>query len=136
MSTQIASANSNADLINDDENSIDVDYSNKNILFNYFPNEPTKHIDYVIYYKEAKNTKSAQRWREKFFDALESEGFQLYTIKKDREGKENIKVVYKLLHCSLERLMEEAERIQLEVPLKDVIEPSFIFSYDFFISFY
>lgn len=120
MKGHLASENSNSELDNGDETSLE----HKN-LFNYFPNQPTKQIDYVIVYKESENTKNAEKSREKFFNTLETKGFEIYTIKKQDEGEENVKIVYKLLHCSLEKLMEEAERIQLELPLKDVLK-SFI----------
>ena len=94
----------------------------KSKSMNYFPNDRKKHIDYVIHYKEASanDTKFVKDIRENFFKALEKEGFSLQRITVDRDKNDNSKSVYVFLNCKLERLMEEAERTHLEVPLKNV----------------
>ena len=105
---------------------------NTELNLNYFPNDQTKHIDYVIYYNEDilesnENSRSNRKIlkreeiRNKFLNQLKAqEGFEVQRIvkKNDDDELEN----YLLLHCSLDRLMQEAERMQLVLPLKDVIQ--------------
>ena len=93
------------------------------LSLNHFPNDPTKHIDYVIFYKDTPQTQKnfeMKRMRNKFIMQLKREGFETYLIQRKREKPENSKSNYLLLNCSIERLMEEAERMYLEVPLKEV----------------
>ena len=89
---------------------------------NHLPNDRTKHIDYVIYYFDKDNISEAelqqkQTYRDEFFKKLEKEGFVIYYLRSNFDNKKN---VYALLHCSLERLMKEAERLELEMRLKYV----------------
>jgi hypothetical protein len=94
---------------------------------NYFPKRTNKHIDFVIYYKETietQNSKEIKKFRTKFFKKLKYEGFDLYYIKQRDFKDEKITYVYVLLNCSLDRLMDEAERMELELPLKLVIKIS------------
>ena len=98
------------------------------IKLNYFPNDPSKQIDYVIQYKEIPTTdknsiqnKKCKQMRNKFITQLKMrQGFDIYKIVKTKDKPENSKSIYLLLHCSLDRLMQEAERMHLELPLKDV----------------
>lgn len=90
-----------------------------------FPDENNKHIDYVIVYKkfndtELKNKKKLRthRMRELFFDKLEKETLEIYEIKfTDEKGDP---YVYALLHCPIERLLEEAAQLNYEIKLKNV----------------
>ncbi len=88
------------------------------LLLNYFPDDQSKYNDYVIYYEE--NEKTTLEFRKKlnsFKIKLINEGFKI-KILEDKNGKK--KSNYLLLHCSPERLMIEAERLELDVPLKNV----------------
>ena len=81
--------------------------------FNYFLDEKTKepnHIDYVIYYKDSSDEEIIKK-RNAFKSLLDKDKqFKIF----DLQDKENN---YWLLSCSLERLMEQAERLKLELPL-------------------
>ena len=85
----------------------------KKIFLNYLPSDPRKHIDYVIYYKDdSEGTREKNREkRDKFELILEKEDIKVEYL----QDKENY---YWLLSCSLERLMVQAERMKLELPLK------------------
>ena len=95
---------------------------NNKINLNYFPNDQTKHIDYVIHYKQTDKTErdiELKKSRNKFITQLKvREGFEIHKIIKIKDKPENSKSIYLLLNCSLERLMQEAERMHLELPLK------------------
>ena len=99
--------------------------SNKEVqqFLNCFPKKNNKHIDYVIYYKETVETQSSKEiktFRSKFFKKLKQDGFDLDYIRQPEIKNEKTKgtYVYVLLNCSLDRLMDEAERMELELPLK------------------
>jgi hypothetical protein len=83
-----------------------------NFKLNYFPNDQTKHIDYVIHFKDEdlgsdrnrKNPKLIERKqiRNKFLiHLINLEGFEIRKIvkKSDKNGTLN----YLLLNCSLDR---------------------------------
>ena len=103
---------------------------NSQLKLNYFPSDQTKHIDYVIYYMEKsiegdensrsnKNIKKRKVIRYRYLDQLKSkEGFEIERIVKMEENNETSN--YLLLSCSFKRLMQEAERINLVLPLKTV----------------
>jgi hypothetical protein len=103
---------------------------NSQLKLNYFPGDQTKHIDYVIYYTEKnmdgdensranKKIKKRKAIRFKFFDELKSkEGFEIERIVKNEEDDETSN--YMLLNCSFQRLLQEAERMSLVLPLKNV----------------
>ena len=101
----------------------------RKMKLNYFPHDQAKQIDYVIHYTEVRNVKNleAERMREKFIKQLEEkEGFITHKIiKKKLQDSNDSYSIYLLLHCSLERLMQEADRMGLELPLKDVIKHFF-----------
>lgn len=140
MNNHQSTFNSTSNLIQNNENLRNESLLNRAnppvsplTLFNYFPNDPSKHIDYVIYYKETPQTQKSQevrKMRNKFMLQLNREGFDVYTIKRKRDKPANSKSVYLLLNCSLQRLMEEAERVHLELPLKDVFKQFFLIMYD------
>ena len=90
-----------------------------------FPNRNDKHIDYVIVYDKLDENEfftfdNQQKHvvRRAYFDRLRGESFDIYQIE---HTKFNRTRVFTLLHCSTERLLEEAELIRLEMTLKNVI---------------
>ena len=98
-----------------------------NINTNYFTIDQSKHIDYVFQFKDKlydKNKKDKSLEKEKeirnkfLLQLMTQEGFTFQKIVKKKGKRERI--VYLLLNCTLERLMQEAQRIHLELPLKDV----------------
>lgn len=110
-----------------------LDNLNSQLKLNYFPSDQTKHIDYVIFYTEKningdensrsnKKIKKRKAIRFKFFDDLKSkEGFEIERIVKDEEDDETSN--YMLLNCPFQRLLQEAERMSLVLPLKNLNEP-------------
>ena len=85
-----------------------------------FPNQNEKHIDYVICYKKIDESVQIDEEshkkglaRQAFFKKLKEEKFDIHEIV-------HKKMVFVLLHCQMERLLEEAEMIRLEMKLKDV----------------
>jgi hypothetical protein len=94
---------------------------------NYFPNSTDDHIDYVIYYKthdqlhfykDKFQEREVEIVREHFFNVLVDEyKFKRHTIAyKQQDHTEH----YVFLSCSTSALMDEAERIKLEIRLKAV----------------
>lgn len=89
-----------------------------------FPNNNMKHIDYVIVYEEPRDRLDEQdlkiiQKRKEFFENLKENSFELVDLEVDiGNGK---KRVFSLLHCPLNRLLQEAEHIRLEMRLKNVI---------------
>ena len=89
-----------------------------------FPNQNDKHIDFVLVHEkpalfdnESSIGHKKETARQAFFAALKAEKFDIFDIEDKHEGKI---VVYSLLHCSVERLLEEAELTRLEMVLKNV----------------
>ena len=89
-----------------------------------FPNDNTKRIDYVIFYKYSDQSKDKNDLelknanRNKFLNILEKERIIIY-----KELKLTIKNQvhkYILLHCPTERLLQQAEKIKLEMRIKNV----------------
>jgi hypothetical protein len=78
-----------------------------------------KYIDLVIYYKEVPEGEldfnEIKQIRKKFFFKIQLEGFTINYFSTHNKNK------YVLLTCSLDRLMDEAEKLELELPLKIVI---------------
>jgi hypothetical protein len=112
--------NNRVDAQDDDDDYDDVfERKNKDLLnslniklkLNYFPNDQTKHIDYVIYYTEKvadekikndKKFKKRKALRFNFLDQLKTqEGFEIDRIVK--QNSETDTDNYLLLNCSLER---------------------------------
>lgn len=97
--------------------------SKSNQILTSFPNANDKHIDYVLVYKKfpdkenSRFKKKCNENRQKFFERLENETIEVYNIEKKNEKDE---FVYALLHCSTERLLKEAEYLNLEMKLKPV----------------
>ncbi|RNA37458.1 hypothetical protein BpHYR1_031974 [Brachionus plicatilis] len=88
-----------------------------------FPNDNTKRIDYVIFYKyseqsvDSEDFKLKETNRNNFLDAVQKESIILNKELKFKTKNETNH--YILLHCPLERLLKQAERIKLEMRLKD-----------------
>lgn len=108
-----------------------------------FPNDNSKHIDYVLIYRDLNDTGNdddfrfkCRNSRKKFFDRLAAESFEIYNIDVNRSKST---YTYVLLHCKTDRLLMEAEHINLEMKLKTVsywmAEISF-FTYLIFNSFH
>jgi len=100
-----------------------------NSEFNYqlltsFPNDNTKHIDYVIAFEKIDENSTDSKIQEKnlvrksFFDKLKEENFHIYEIESVSDSKT---LIYCLLNCSKERLLKEAELTRLEMTLKNVV---------------
>ena len=94
------------------------DQTTMNQISTSFPGENEKKIDYVIVYEKPTSideaARRAENMRRQFFDELERETFELYFYERQTSKKTN---VYVLLHCSTERLYEEAERVRLVMGL-------------------
>ena len=79
------------------------------IKLNYFPNDQTKHIDYVINYSDTPETNKNpefKRIRDKFVKQLiEKENFQIEKIVKNKDKPANSKSIYLLLNCSINRYL-------------------------------
>ena len=85
-----------------------------------FPNHNDKHIDYVIAYTQNDDDKDqAEREanRAAFFKEVREQDIEVKFIE-FKTGKENH--VYALLHCSIDRLMAEAEQVNLDMKLDKV----------------
>jgi hypothetical protein len=87
-----------------------------------FPNNNSKHIDYVIKYEERTISDHKQleheSYRKLFFDEIKKQSIEIYPLEVKSHGKRHI---YALLHCPMERLLVEAETIKLEMNLKTVL---------------
>ena len=90
-------------------------------LLTSFPNQNNKLIDYVIVYEknDHENHEHYQRKeiQKAFFNKLKSQGFEIYELE-HKHGEKN--VIFALLNCSMDRLLEEAELSRLEMMLKNV----------------
>jgi hypothetical protein len=87
-----------------------------------FPNDNSKHIDYVIVYKFDPNNPDSEalekdEMRKAFFRNLKYEGIQIYFIKFNADQEVH---VYALLHAPLDTLLKEAERFNLQMRLNNV----------------
>jgi hypothetical protein len=86
-----------------------------------FPNDNSKIIDYVIVYEDFDPTDQAKvkilKKRNEFFNQLKIESFELYDLQNETDGK---KMTFTLLHCPIERLLQEAEDFGHEMRLKNV----------------
>ena len=71
------------------------------------------HHDHVLVYKTGDNHTTSEKLRHRFEACLNKEGFKIaqkYTTER----------TYVVLHCSFERLCEEAEHVTLQMPLAGV----------------
>ena len=91
-------------------------------LAHCLPNQNTKYIDYVIIYnktnKNEERFKFEEEIRKEFFAELEREEFEIEFIEVTNRSQTQ---VYALLHCPVERLLHEAEKIRLEMRLNTAI---------------
>jgi hypothetical protein len=83
------------------------------LKLNYFPNDQTKHIDYVIFYIEKmfegdmnsrsnRKIKKREEIRQKFLNQIKNDGFEIERIVRiDEDETFN----YLLLNCSIERYL-------------------------------
>lgn len=102
----------------------------------HFPNDNTRHIDYVICYTYEKKMEEdigphededdiekreqyaiKEATRRRFLHRLKQEGFEIKDIKFTINDHVH---VYLLLYCHIERLLQEAERTRLEMRLNNV----------------
>ena len=114
------------------ENKVSLAIDNDQIMLNYFTNDQSKHIDYVIQYDDEsldlpldrktrrnKNIIKRKHLRNKFLlQLITEEKFEIHKLVKKIDDKKTSN--YLLLHCSLERISKEAERMKMEMPVKNV----------------
>ena len=88
--------------------------------FTSLPNLNSKRIDYVIRYSidTDENQKLKNEYVKLFFNELKNESIEVYTLEVKNK---NIKNIYALLTCPIERLLAEAEKIKIEIKLKNVL---------------
>jgi hypothetical protein len=87
-----------------------------------FPNQNSKHIDYVLTYKYNLNGNQTEfnkneLVRRSFLDRLRGEGLEIEFLRYKEKNNVN---VFALLHCPVERLLIEAERLKFQMPIKQV----------------
>jgi hypothetical protein len=91
------------------------------IDLNYFPNDNTKRIDYVLYYRES-NSRFADKKRihkrERFIQSLVGYQANVQIIKVKVNGILSTVDVFVLLNFRTERLFEAAEQSSLILPFK------------------
>ena len=99
-----------------------------------FPNQNHKHIDYVIAYKYNESEKNHKEFIRKeivrriFFDRLREETLELEFL----AFKEDKKIqVYILIHCPMERLFIEAEKLKHQCRLNSVSMKNLFLSFSF-----
>ena len=71
------------------------------------------HHDYVLVHKTGDNSNVREKMRKKYESELHDQGFRL-------DRKYTADKTFVVLHCSFERLCEEAEKVSLEMPLEGV----------------
>ena len=71
------------------------------------------HHDYVLVHKTGDNSNVREKMRKKYETELHDQGFRL-------DRKYTADKTFVVLHCSFERLCEEAEKVSLEMPLEGV----------------
>jgi ribosomal protein L21 len=92
---------------------------------NCFPNDNTKHIDYVIMHKYSKKDKENEKFaakdaiRKEFIERVKGSKIDVYTIRK-KDGDD--RTVFYLLSCSMDRLLDEAETVELQMKLANVYQ--------------
>jgi hypothetical protein len=87
-----------------------------------FPNQNSKRIDYVIFYKYSLKETQAEfnkheLIRKSFLDRVIAEGIEVEHLRYSEDNNIN---VFVLLHCPIERLLIEAERLKLQMNIKKV----------------
>ena len=71
------------------------------------------HFDYVLVHRTGDNNTATEKLRQCFEAVLHEEGFKI-------ERKYTTERTFVILHCSFERLCEEAEHVALQMPLAGV----------------
>lgn len=71
------------------------------------------HYDYVLVHKTGDNRNAHEKLRKKYEAELHTQGFRV-------DRKYTAEKTFVILHCSFERLCEEAEKVSLEMPLAGV----------------
>lgn len=71
------------------------------------------HLDYVLVHKTGDNRNVHEKLRKKYEAELHAQGFRV-------DHKYTAEKTFVTLHCSFERLCEEAEHVSLEMPLAGV----------------
>lgn len=104
------------------ENNVKLNLKVNPQLLTSFPNDNNKQIDNVIVYDKLQENNDPKvlskiMARRAFFKKLNQENVNVFEIEQTIENKTR---VYSLLNCSMDRLLEEAELIRLEMILKDV----------------
>lgn len=74
------------------------------------------HYDYVLVHRTGDNRNLHEKLRKKYEAELHSQGFRV-------ERKYTANKTFVILHCSFERLCEEAEHVSLEMPLAGYVVP-------------
>ena len=85
-----------------------------------YPNENEKQIDFVIVYKDDdknKNIAYKMQVREEFFQKLRQENIEVKVIEFKTENENH---TYALINCPNERLMIQAEKMKLRMPINPV----------------
>ncbi len=87
--------------------------------FACLPSCNQKRIDYVIRYSfdSEANQELKRQYIKLFFNELKNESIEVYTLEVKNK---NIKNIYALLTCPIERLLAEAEKIKIEIKLNNV----------------
>ena len=95
-----------------------ANYRLRKQLAHCLPNQNNKYIDYVIIYnktaKDDEKSKFAEEIRKEFFNELLRERFEIEFLDVSNGNQTQ---VYALLHCPVDRLLQEAETIRLEMRL-------------------
>ena len=83
------------------------------------PNDNSKKIDYIIKYKQ--QTSAEHKFKiDAFFNDIKNKVSQIEIVHLNVDKNDNKKYTYALLHFPLDRLLDEAETIKLELNLKQV----------------
>lgn len=76
-------------------------------------NNKFMHYDYILVHKTGDTRNLQEKLRKKYESELHAQGFRV-------ERKYTAEKTFVTLHCSFERLCEEAEKVSLEMPLAGV----------------
>ena len=71
------------------------------------------HYDYILVHKTGDTRNLQEKLRKQYESELHAQGFRV-------ERKYTAEKTFVILHCSFERLCEEAEKVSLEMPLAGV----------------
>ena len=97
-----------------------INQSEKRQFLTSLPNANSKQIDYVIKFKQQISTEHKLQI-DAFFVNIESKVNKIEIVYLNVNKNNNEKFTYALLHFPLDRLLEEAESIKLEMNLKQVL---------------